>query len=398
MSSISAIQACIGSSTTGKPCQAINELLDRIAASVVSLRAQNAELEQIRTLSLIHLAQFRNDYNALENSYQALRAQYQLGQVPSANRLISRNMRFTSRGEHVKLLFTLRLESLVGAVRFSRDGSSLCFCDGKRFFIVSDTGDLQLEAALAVETEYARSLAYSSDGSKVAIACAGGVVQIIDLATSEVRSLSGHKDEVTALAFSSDDKLLYTGGRDGILFTWDLGAGKHVVEERFGGKGEAKHAIVAMQVFGEALMVGFMEGDVRICEGGKLKRTFTVAHDGFVIGMKVSNDEKTLATLGEDKIVKLWSLADDVTCVKTLSGHKDFVVSACFRPDNALLLTGSRDKTVRAWQLDGDPSDKFVISGFPNTVVDIAHHPTQPRFVTACGDRTISLWHYDSCL
>ena len=395
MSSISAIQACIGSSATGKPCQAINEILDKISASIVALRAQNAELEQIRTLSLIHLAQFRNDYNALENSYQALRAQYQLGQVPSANRLISRNMRFTAHGERVKLLFTLRLDSLVGAIKFSRDGSSFCFCDGKHFFIVSDTGDLQFEAALAVETEYTRSLAFSSDGSKVAIACAGGVVQIVDLATSEVRSLSGHTDEVTAVAFSNDDQLLYTGGRDGILLTWDVVSGKHVLEEKFSGQGEAKHAIVAIQVLGESLMVGFMEGDVRICEGGKLKRTFTVAHDGFVIGMKVSDDEKTLVTVGEDKTVKLWSLGDDVACIKTLSGHKDFVVSACFRSDNALLLTGSRDRTLRAWHLDGDTSDKFVISGFPNTIVDISHHPTQPRFVTACGDRSISLWQYD---
>jgi WD40 repeat protein len=53
------------------------------------------------------------------------------------------------------------------------------------------------------------------------------VINIIDGQTQRVvRTLSGHRDRVTSLAFSPDGKLLASGGTDRVAYLWDVGAGR----------------------------------------------------------------------------------------------------------------------------------------------------------------------------
>lgn len=395
MSSISAIQACIGSSTAGKPADEIIEILDRISSAVVQLRAQNAELEHIRTLSLIHLTQFRDDYDVLEASFQHLRTQYQSSQTTVTNRLISRPMRFRAQGDTVNLVFTLRTNSPVGSINFSRDGSSFGFSDGIHFFSVAETGGLLREIPLPNKTDFVRAVAYSRNNEKVALACADGTIDLIDLESGDVRELRGHEGEVSAIEFGSDNAVLFTGGYDGKFITWDVATGEQKMVEKFGDAGDATNVIVGLQVFESFVVVVCMEGALRVYEGGVSVRAGSVAHDGFVIGMKLSNDGKMIVTVGEDKLVKLWNF-ENLELIATLEGHKNLVVAGSFSGDDSVLITGSRDQTARAWNLSGERKQMMEISGFSNTVVDVAHHPTRQCFVTACGDGTVSLWSYGS--
>jgi WD40 repeat protein len=52
-------------------------------------------------------------------------------------------------------------------------------------------------------------------------------ITIYEAATQkEVRKMLGHTDDVTAVAFSPDGKLLFSGGQDACVLAWDFASGK----------------------------------------------------------------------------------------------------------------------------------------------------------------------------
>jgi WD40 repeat protein len=75
-----------------------------------------------------------------------------------------------------------------------------------------------------------------------------------------------------------------------------------------------------------------------------------VAHDGWVRAVAVSPDGKTVASCGNDRLVKLWSLADG-KLLQTLKGHENHVYNVAFHPDGGRLVSGDLKGIVKDWEL-----------------------------------------------
>lgn len=71
-------------------------------------------------------------------------------------------------------------------------------------------------------------------------------------------------------------------------------------------------------------------------------------HPDRVYATAYSPDSKTIATVGQDKTVRLWN-AHTGKHLKTLIGHKDEINSVAYSPDGQVLATGSSDNTIRLW-------------------------------------------------
>jgi WD40 repeat protein len=81
-----------------------------------------------------------------------------------------------------------------------------------------------------------------------------------------------------------------------------------------------------------------------------------------VYSVAFSPDGQRLVTGGEDRRVRIWSIATGQTLL-TLTGHTDVVKSVAFSPGGQQIVSGSDDQTVRFW--DSTTGQKLT-SLYPN--------------------------------
>jgi hypothetical protein len=149
------------------------------------------------------------------------------------------------------------------------------------------------------------------------------------LASGKKTVLAGHKSWVRALAFApltpnpspprgEGSRLLFSASYDGKVLAWPL---------------EAE-----------------TPAPLRTVE----------AHKGWVRALDVSPDGQTLASCGNDRLVKLWSVRDtsperqrrDSTPLRELSGHASHVYNVAFHPGGRFLASADLKGVVKVWDLE----------------------------------------------
>jgi WD40 repeat protein len=75
------------------------------------------------------------------------------------------------------------------------------------------------------------------------------------------------------------------------------------------------------------------------------------AHQGWLRAIAVSPDGQTIATCGNDRLVKIWS-ARDLTLLYTLAGHDQHVYNVAFHPGGMHVVSADLRGMVRVWSLE----------------------------------------------
>lgn len=73
------------------------------------------------------------------------------------------------------------------------------------------------------------------------------------------------------------------------------------------------------------------------------------AHDGWIRAIAVSPDGASIATGGNDRMIRLWSAADGMLLKEW--PHPDTVFSLCFHPQGTSLVSGGLKGTIRDWDV-----------------------------------------------
>eukprot|EP00913_Durusdinium_trenchii_P023313 g21891.t1 len=116
------------------------------------------------------------------------------------------------------------------------------------------------------------------------------------------------------------------------------------------------------------------------------------AHAGPIYSSAVSPNGKLLATVGQDRVVRLWNLHSRELHAE-LRGHTDEVNDVAFHPDGTRLASSSDDRTVRLWDLKTGKASRVL----PHTgaVYGVAFSPDGQFLASGGKGKTVRLWSGD---
>ncbi|KAI0654177.1 WD40-repeat-containing domain protein [Cubamyces menziesii] len=199
------------------------------------------------------------------------------------------------------------------------------------------------------------------------------VADIFDLShTPSLRTKRGHRFSVTAAVASHDARWLYTSGKEGSIIKWDLHTGRQVhtfhkcrVDK---GKGKSRETGDLSGHTDEIWALAISPDGKYLASGGKDRRVGVWdaeknewvkgfgGHRDCISALAFRKAQPSLQTPTQlysgsyDRTLKLFDLST-MGYVETLFGHQDPVLSIDTLRAETAVSAGGRDKTVRFWKV-----------------------------------------------
>jgi WD40 repeat protein len=239
-----------------------------------------------------------------------------------------------------------------------------------------------------------RCLAFSSDG-KLLVTGGGfndwaGEVRLWDVATGTERNrLKGLRTVVTALALAPDGQTLASASFIEFVRLWDVTTGRHRQRTPIP---SALYASLTFSPDGRTLAVGGWAWGTCLtlrCLDTGVERTL-VAGSGPVA---FSPDGRRLASGGSFPgwaTVKIWDTTSGQEMF-ALHGHQETVWGVAFAPDGQTVASASGDRTIKLWDLTTG-AERATLQGHADQVAAVAFSPDGKFLASAGHDRTVRLW------
>ncbi|KAL2818955.1 hypothetical protein BJX63DRAFT_429025 [Aspergillus granulosus] len=114
------------------------------------------------------------------------------------------------------------------------------------------------------------------------------------------------------------------------------------------------------------------------------------SHQGSVRAVVLSPDGQTVASVSNDKTIRLWNAASG-TQKRLLEGHQGSVLAVAFSPDGKTVASASNDETIRLWDA-ASGAQKQILEGHQSWVLAVVFSPDGQTIASASNDETIRLW------
>jgi WD40 repeat protein len=171
-------------------------------------------------------------------------------------------------------------------------------------------------------------------------------IQRYDLATGRKTALLGHSSWSRGLGFV---------GKATQVLSLGQGAFGHLA-------GGLAGSVSASRTEPCVLISGDYKGELRWWDATAETPTPTrtlIAHDGWVRAVAMSPDSTTIASCGNDRLVKLWSSVDG-KAIRAFEGHGSHVYNVAFHPDGKRLVSADLKGTLKEWDVaTGKPLREF---------------------------------------
>jgi WD40 repeat protein len=243
-------------------------------------------------------------------------------------------------------------------------------------------------------TNEVHAVAFSPDGRLIATGSEDKTLRIWDAATGERKERISHTDPVYCLAFSPDGKTLASGGTDKAVTLWDVASGEK--KKTLSDVSDRPVTWARFAPDGRRLATFGMRKDVAAVWDLASGKEVAVlrGHSAMINALEFSPDGKTIATISDDSTVRLW----DATTGKekdNFRAHDGHVYALAFAPDGRSLATGGRDKTVIVWNVRTGNVVKPVLEGHTRPVLFVGFTP-DGRILSRDDHGGLFLWHHPS--
>jgi WD40 repeat protein/tetratricopeptide (TPR) repeat protein len=283
---------------------------------------------------------------------------------------------------------------IINALVFSPDGQWLAsgggVYKGADFTVrIWDVTAGRSRSVIDWHTNQVNALTFSPDSTR--LASAGGDWRVGVWSAPEgvkLDMLEGHQGAVTCLAFSPDSKLLASGGEEGAIRLWNLEKGEQV-----GILLGHQAAVQAVLITSDGSTLISAGEDQTLREWDFALHHLRAVHEqpAKITALALSPDGKRLAwALGEDGLVRLWSLRESSTPLE-LPGHTGKINSLAFSADSQLLASAGEDGLVRLWDA-ASGQGKAIRSGHDQPVECLSFALDGCLLASGGKDKTVRLW------
>jgi WD40 repeat protein len=249
----------------------------------------------------------------------------------------------------------------VRAIAYRADGQRL-FSGGDDHNIIvwDDHTSTPVEEKIKLP-ERIRSLSVSPNGRYLAVGNTSSSVNFVDTYFPKLtRTLSGHFDSVSAVAFNHSGTLLATGSYDATIRLWNI---DQIVDQPASSSFqtpslELRHTYkVRAVVFGHDdkwIAAGGYDGRLIVwqLDGNNIVERNILAHSEAIRTLAVSQNGQWLASGCHDGKIKLWNLLDQWRPIDLPVASNVAIRTLAFAQNK--LLSGGDDGVMRIWDTTGD--------------------------------------------
>jgi mono/diheme cytochrome c family protein len=243
-----------------------------------------------------------------------------------------------------------------------------------------------------------QALAFAPGPKLLAVARHGEVELISSETRAVVRTLTGHRGSVNAVAFSADGQGLAAAAGEPALFgevrLWNIADGALI--RTFEGHKDALYA-VALSPDGKTLATGSYDQKIKLweLETGKEGHTLS-AHNGAIFALAFRPDGTLLASASADRTVKLWNVATGKR-VETLSQPLKEQHALAWSPDGKRLAAAGVDHRIRVWEVSESAAETtnpllFAKFAHEGAILNVLYSPDGQALLSSADDRTVKLW------
>ena len=238
-----------------------------------------------------------------------------------------------------------------------------------------------------------------ADGTTIAVGLDDGQIRLFDQDDGSLKAtLTEHKGPVWCIDFHSDKQRFVSASDDATVKIWDVSKDKPIKSIDFK---TGVHSVVFAPVgAGKVTLIatGERSGDIQVLNPETEERIFIANHGSLVLGVALTmfNNKLMLASVGSDKIVKIWNVTDkQTTSPIKRSGHTGPVYTVAFSPTGEYLATAGWDSKICIWNTKDGTLHKTLV-GHENDVWSLAFDDCEGLLASSGQDGTVRIWKLDA--
>jgi RNA polymerase sigma factor (sigma-70 family) len=283
------------------------------------------------------------------------------------------------------------------AAVFSPDGKTLATTGGG-YNAPEEAGEVVLwdlaagkEKLIRRQQSTIRTLAFSSDGKRIAFGDYSGATKVMEAATGKIiAAVSNHSAIVNTVLFTPDDKTIISACFDGTISLWDYAKGTEEIPFNI----ERQRLLtIALSPDAKLLAGVTWEGNGYMWDFAKREMLYEfrgTLKNAMVEGLAFAPDGKTFMTGSRDSLLRLWNTKSG-EAIRDLTGRKTLVNTAVFSADGkALFTSGFRGDLIR-WNVETGEHLESV-QAHDERFYGLALSGDGKRVVTAGWDHQIKIW------